>query len=88
MCEERLKSNSSEQVLVSNDFSLLSISVLTTSCRGRDGQGQTQPRQKDRHINGHGREEKCQSGEREETLKHQNGMFEEKKRMENHRGLF
>lgn len=27
-------------------------------------------------------EEKCQSGEKEETLKHQNGMFEEKKRME------
>lgn len=51
MCGEQLKSNSSEQVFSSNDLSLLSISLLTTSCRGRDGQGQTQPRQKDRRIN-------------------------------------
>lgn len=51
VCEEQLKSNSSEQVFSPNDLSLLSISPLTTSCRGRDGQGQTQPRQKDRHIN-------------------------------------
>lgn len=51
VCEEQLKSNSSEQVCSSNDLSLLSISPLTTSCRGRHRQGQTQPRQKDRHIN-------------------------------------
>lgn len=51
VCEEQLKSNSSKQVFSSNDLSQLSISLLTTSCRDRDGQGQTQPRQTDRHIN-------------------------------------
>lgn len=45
VCEEQLKSNSSEQVFAFNDLSLLSISLLTTSCRGRSRQGQTQPRQ-------------------------------------------
>lgn len=49
-CEEQLKSNSFEQVFSSNDLSLLSISPLTTSCRGRDGQGQTQPRQSERET--------------------------------------
>lgn len=50
VCEEQLKSNSSEQVFSSNDLSLLSISLLTTSCRGRDGQGQTQPRHSERET--------------------------------------
>lgn len=72
VCEEQLKSNSSEQVFSSNDLSLLSISLLTTSCRGRDGQGQTQPRQKDRHIN------------RQEG-KEQGRVFEEKSQCERER---
>ncbi len=85
MCEEQLKSNSSEQVFSSNDLSLLSISLLTTSCRGRDGQGQTQPRQKDRHINRQeekeqGREFKEKSQcEGEKTIKHEEGMQGKKK---------
>lgn len=41
VCEEQLKSNSSKQVFSSNDLSLLSISLQTTSCMGKDKQGQT-----------------------------------------------
>lgn len=81
VCEVQLKSNSFEQVFVSNDLSLLSISLLTTSCRGRDGQGQTRPRQMERHIKR--QEEREQGGRREKstwgkapTIKHQKGMRE------------
>lgn len=81
VCEVQLKSNSSKQVFASNDLSLLSISLLTTSCRGRDGQGQTRPRQMERHIKR--REEKEQGGRREKstwgkepTIKHEKGMRE------------
>lgn len=65
VCEVQLKSNSSEQVFASNDLSLLSISLLTTSCRGRDGQGQTWPRQMERHIKR--REQREQGGRREKS---------------------
>lgn len=46
-CEEQLKNNSSKQVFRANDHSLLSIKLLTTSCRGRNRQSQTLPRQTD-----------------------------------------
>lgn len=88
VCEEQLKSNSSEQVFSSNDLSLLSISLLTTSCRGRDRQGQTQPRQREREGSDRRKENKEENFKRksqpegEETIKHEEGMQGKKKHAE------